>query len=334
MRPSRQRSWMSDDELGPALGHMHEQLVRDGLLAPVELGGAEERAWLACDLASLAENRLGEVLDALPLDEARRTDWLTRATTERTWGLAERSEHERCYWILDGRERAGTVALASELFGRSSVGLSSLYMMPALRRRGIGRRVLERVREALRPHGLGLRLETCWAWQRTVKFYLASGLWVGMWKRDLELTWDPKTPNPRIDVGDDEASLSVHVDGEELVLARARRRGSALVLDEPEETLARDERLGNAHWRAMSTLSLALALRGWPLIRSPETWERHRIADAGPPEALAHRITAWEAWDRAHGWVVETPRIPGLDYPTWAALEAEWKRVDDAGVLK
>ena len=53
---------------------VHDDLVRSGALSPVALGGAEERAWLDCDLASLAENWLGETLDPRTLDEAHHAD--------------------------------------------------------------------------------------------------------------------------------------------------------------------------------------------------------------------------------------------------------------------
>lgn len=68
------------------------------------------------------------------------------------------------------------------------------------------------------------------------------------------------------------------------------------------------------------------ALRGWPLIRSQRFWDEFHHSDAGPPEALAHKIAIWEAWDRKHGFRVETPKIPGLEYPTWEELEARWAR--------
>jgi hypothetical protein len=79
-------------------------------------------------------------------------------------------------------------------------------------------------------------------------------------------------------------------------------------------------------WRAPSTLVLWLALRGWPLVRSPEDWERERHNDFGSPEALAYKIVIWEAWAKAHGFRVDTPRIPGLSYTGWAELQAEWAR--------
>ncbi len=47
---------------------VHEDLLRAGLCAPVEIGGAEERLWLDCDLASLAEGRLGDPTDPRQID--------------------------------------------------------------------------------------------------------------------------------------------------------------------------------------------------------------------------------------------------------------------------
>jgi hypothetical protein len=106
---------------------------------------------------------------------------------------------------------------------------------------------------------------------------------------------------------------------------RAHRRGDVLELGDPPASLAGDERLGEAYWHADSTLALALALHGFPLVRSRAEWDRSYFADAGAPEALAYKITIWEAWARKRGWRVETPRIPGLAYPTWEALEARWE---------
>lgn len=301
----------------------HADLVQTGTFAPVRLGGVEERRWLDCDLASLAENRLGDLTDPRQLDERRRADWQAGATDERPWPLRARSEYERCYWILEDGEPAGTIALAtSTLGGNHWLRVSSFYVFPTYRGRGMGRRAVGRVQEALARHGLGLRLDTSWCWQRAVRFYLASGMWIYMWKRDLTFCWAPGMPKPQIDVGDDTASLSVPLGQDSVVLARARRHGDVLALEEPPPELAKDDRIGDAYWHSRSTLALALALHGWPLIRSQEDWKRSYFADAGAPESLAYKITLWEAWAAKHGWLVQTPRIPGVQYPTWDELEA------------
>jgi GNAT superfamily N-acetyltransferase len=314
-----------DPEGEPALDSLHDDLVRAGALVPVALGGPEERAWLDCDLASMAENRLGDRTDPRDLDRAHRTDWRSRATTERAMALAGRSEYERCYWLSERGERVGTLAIARSAIGSTHARLSSFYVLPPYRGQGTGRRALERTMAAAARHDLGIRLETSWTWQRAVRFYLAAGMWIYMWKRDLSFLWDAGTPRHRIEVGDREASLSVAAGEGEITLARARRRGDALELDPMDRSLERDKRLGDAWWHAESTLALALAMHGWPLVRSREQWDECYYADAGAPEALAYKIAIWEAWDRNHGWAVDTPRIPGLEYPTWDEFEARWK---------
>src|SRR5207253_3201480 len=114
-----------------------------------------------------------------------------------------------------------------------------------------------------------------------VRFYLARGMWVASWKRTIVFCSDPGTPVPRIDVGDS-AKLSIEREDETIVLARAERIGDALCLAEPDSALDKDENLGNAAWNAEGTLSLAVALHGWPLVRSPQHWEKHYHADGGP----------------------------------------------------
>lgn len=314
----------------PEIQAVHDHLVSTRAVVEVEIGGADERRWLDCDLASLAENRLGDRTDPRAVDPARRAVWQARATEESPWTLRARSRHERCYWLLEGADRIGTLALAISTLGTACLRVSSFYLLPSHRGKGLGRRSLARVEEALARQGLGLRLDTSWCWQRTVRFYFSAGLWIYMWKRELTFCWDPGTPAPRIDIGEDTASLSVTCEGEDVVLARAHRRGEALVLEDAPSHLADDRRLGEAYWNAGSTLSVALALRGWPLVQSKQEWEESRHADAGAPEALAYKISIWEARARHHGWLVETPRIPGLEYPTWEELQARWAKESEA----
>lgn len=303
---------------------VHRDLVRDGVLVPVVLGGAEERAWLDCDLASLAENRLGDFLDPRDLDDAHRARWLSVAVDEPPMSLAERSDYERCYWLVEGGQRVGTIALATRTLGNALLYVASFYVLPPHRRRGVGRRAMASLARALARHDLGLRLDTSWCWQGTVRFYLSVGLWVYMWKRELTLFWDGDTPPHHIEVGAQTASLSVPVDGSEILVLRAHRRGDALELEKSPPGLQDDKRLGMAYWHAHSTLALALALHGWPLIQSPEEWAESHYADGGAPEALAYKITTWEAYARKLGRVVSTPRIPGLAYPTWDEFQARW----------
>jgi GNAT superfamily N-acetyltransferase len=306
----------------PALA-IHRDLVASGLLVPVG-GAAEERLFLDCELASLAENRLGDRLDPRVLPAARRAAWATEATTERQTSLQARRDYESCYWIAAGGERVGTAALDHGGLGGARIRLASFYVFPSHRGQGVGSRALGRIVAAAGRHDHALWLDTSWTWQRAVRFYLRAGMWIYMWKRDLTFFGSPRLPAPRIDVGDRVATLDVLHGGRRITLARAHRDGADLEIDEPDKALERHRELGDAAFFALSTLSLGLALSGWPLVRSAEQWERCRAADGGPPEALAYKITLWEAWDKQHGWRVETPRIPGLEYPTWAQIQARW----------
>jgi hypothetical protein len=60
-------------------------------------------------------------------------------------------------------------------------------------------------------------------------------------------------------------------------------------------------------------MALHLAARGWPLVRDAIRWaERRDHATLGEAEGLAYRILGYEARARRDGWVLRTPRIPGL----------------------
>lgn len=319
MSRSRRRSW---DEEDPAAAAVLETLGASGLVAPLELGGADETSWTDCDLASFAENRLGEIVDPFALDAATRERFRATALAEPLGSPSGRRDLDRCAWLLSGGERAGTIALATSTLGGTRLRVSSLYVRPSHRRRGIASNALRAVRDALHRHDLGLKLATSWTWPRTVRFYARLGMWVHMWKRDLELSWDAAAPAPLVVFDGDRASLSVEVDERRIVLVEARRDGERLVLDEKKV----DERgaLEDVAWHATSTLALHLALEGWPLVRSPEDWKACYFADAGAPEALGYKIVLWEAWARKHRWRVDTPKLHGLAYATWDELEERW----------
>jgi hypothetical protein len=136
-----------------------------------------------------------------------------------------------------------------------------------------------------------------------------------MWKRDLDLYWPADAPAWSMSFEEDRAEVRSAHDSE--LVASAERHGERLSLWDKGDVDSVE---------AVATLSLALAVRGWPLVRSAEAWERERFSDLGGPESLAYKITIWEAWSRARGWRVDTPRIPGLAYPSWEELERAWKR--------
>ena len=71
---------------------------------------------------------------------------------------------------------------------------------------------------------------------------------------------------------------------------------------------------------AEGTFALALALAGWPLYQKEESKAKYWLGDGGNAEGLAPRIRWYEALARHRGWVVETPRVPGIDYQSYEAL--------------
>lgn len=307
------------------LRSIQDALPETGLFAFVGDDPDEQRAWLDWDLASLAENRLGDTTDPRTLGDLRRSDWLLRATDERQVSVAHRSRYEQCYWLLHEGERTGTLALSRSTLGTRYAFVASFYVLPAFRGQRIGARALGALSDALAKHGLGLRLETCWCWQRSVRYYLASGMWVFMWKRDLMFVRAPDTPPPIVAFEGDRAALAVDRGGIHVTLAVAARHDDRLkVTLAPEH--AKDETLGQAYWWADSTLALACALRGFPLIESQQAWDERWCGDAGAPEALAYKISVWEARTRQRGWRCDTPTIPGLRYPTWTELQVKWQQ--------
>jgi len=300
----------------PDIERVHQTLSDGGLIEPLTLGGADEATWLDCELSSLAENRLGERADPMRLDDETREGWLKRATVESLYRPSDR-DIDRCYWLVDGGVRVGTVALATDLLGSDAIRLASLYVAPSFRGRGIGRRILRATRDAAGEENLGMRLTTSWAWQRTLRLYISLGMWVRAWKREIELSWCADESPPILEASSDlEVRLTCEERGALVEIARARRSEDQLLLR------FSDGLTPSASTTATSTLALLLALRGWPLVRSAADWRAHHLADAGAPEGLAYRIMVWEAWDRSHGYKVDTPRIRGLSYPSWEEIEA------------
>lgn len=105
-------------------------------------------------------------------------------------------------------------------------------------------------------------------------------------------------------------------------MVEARRQGDLLELD----TQYRQD----DHWEldlyGVGTMSVLLALAGWPLVRSEAHWaKRHYSSDMGDPEGLAYKIGIFEEVARDYGWSVETTQVRGLE--RWQA----WARGEDFG---
>jgi len=196
--------------------------------------------------------------------------------------------------------------------GMALISISSLYVDPADRRRNIARRALEAVyRASLANGGGGIRLDTHWTWQPSVRFYARIGMWIWMWKRDLVFTWQPELPPYRVEIEGSEARFLIHQEDRWRAVVTARNLGERLGW-EPDGLDSLPIELTHT---IPGTFALHLALAGWPLIRTEEDWEhRHHWCDAGDPEGLAYKIEIFEAVYRQRGFEIRTPRLPGLQY--------------------
>jgi GNAT superfamily N-acetyltransferase len=283
------------------------------LLEPLAEDDRDTRLWLDCEMASFAENRLDEMLDPAAVTDAERERALSRAAPQGLRDPHADAWFRHPYWLKHAGERVGTVALATQGDG-GIVTLSSLYVFPRQRGRGLARAALRRVQGAAVESGFtGLRLATDWTWQRPLGLYLRISMWVANWKHDIVFTWTPPLGSWSTRFEGDDAAFEV----EGRTLVRARRCGERLEWI-PEHLPPEDP----ACWYAGPTFALALAVRSWPLIRSEEHWRRrHEWWDCGAPEGLAGKIELFEAVARRDGFATRTPRIPGLAYRDLDAID-------------
>lgn len=278
-------------------------LLDDGLLA--EVTPTEDDDWLAYELASLIELRRGEIVAPSALPDPRRDPWLPLVSYDADLG-SMRTTYYAPYWLLDAGRRVGIVVLGGT-GGPPKLNVSSLFVVPEHRGRGVATRLLERLVVGVQAAGLrDLRLDADWCASRAVRFYLDRGMWVRMWKRGLHLAWSPEKPRWSVVVEGDVARFVV---GDKELLV-TRRTGDRLVEWRVAPKLDFDLLLP-----AEMTFSVALALRGFPLITTDEEWAeqvKEGYSDGGGPVALAFKIQGWEAWARELGWRVDAPRVPGL----------------------
>ncbi|GDX80956.1 hypothetical protein LBMAG42_27670 [Deltaproteobacteria bacterium] len=278
----------------------------------VAVAQGEHDAWYDRELASASEGFLGEPVDAGSLTMQRR-DSIAARTGFPASAQKAGVPHQSCrsYWINSGDARIGTVAVW-ESPGAAGLRISSLYVDPDRRGRGVATRIIDQIQASAQAQGFqGVSLEAHWAWPRAVGLYLKLGFRVRHWKRSLTMFRTPNLEQLRCEFDGDVARLFV---GHRLA-ANARREGAQLGWEEaPGSEPERDA------WETLPTFALLLARAAFPLVRSREQWRAALGSDAGGPESLARRIVAWEAEARAKGWVLPTARIPGLTYHSMAAI--------------
>ena len=313
------------DEARKQILAAHAALVAEGVIEPLSEDAGDVRSWLDCEIASLVENRFFERLDPPTFTRELRDHWEPRATSngERLGDPHAHAWYTVPYWLTDGGERLGTIGLSTTCMGASLVTVSSLYVMPSHRGRGVARRALLRARDTVRAHGSrGLRVPTHWSWQPAVRFYLGLGMWIANWKHSLVFAWRDDLPEHRVEVGDHEARFGIVRDGRATHLITATRDGDRLGwLESPrmKELLREDTSI---YHNGVGTFAIGLALQGFPLVRSTERWEKRRdSSDLGHSEGLAYKIEIFEAIDRKNGFEVRAPRIPGLSYPDYDDID-------------
>lgn len=288
------------------------QLTAEGVVEALSTDEQETARWNLWELASLVEGHLHEQVDVDRLSDEERLAREHRVTYDGGLLRSPHGGYNIPFWLLADGRRVGTIAVATMFSGLGLLSVSSLYVDPSARRRGLARRALEAtLRAAIANGGHGLRLDTDWTWQPSVRFYARIGMWVWMWKHDLVFTWQPQLPDYRVEMGQKEARFLIERDDAWRTVVTAQNLGERLGWETHD--LGR-EPLDVSH-SVSGTFALHLALAGWPLIRSDESWERrYNWSDAGEPEGLAYKIEIFEAVCRQRGFEVRTPRIPGLQY--------------------
>lgn len=285
-------------------------------LIPVGEGFAENERWVDRELAAMVEAWHHIEVDASDFrddDRARCHALLSRDF--RVVSVApERAFHTR-WWITSQGREAGTLATA-RFVGAGALPVFSLYVDPAMRRQGLAADALALAEQSARAVELkGLTVEKPWAWTTALRWLLARGFRVRHWRRSITLQRGAHTPPGEVRFDGDVATYLSRRGSARVALYHARRSGELLEwtrTDACSEALLDPSRIEEA-LDAEATLALAVALEGFPLVRSEAHWRRSAVErDVGGPESLARQIVQWEAAHRLRGLPLRTPRIPGV----------------------
>jgi len=293
-------------------------LLTRGLARPAAHRDADTGYFLAAEVGSVLEHRRGVQLDPATLTRAELDAWRTREPL--ALENLEPEPREGALVLLEKGERIGTVCFDDFEGLAPYAHVSSLYVAPQWRARGVGSELLDVMHAMLVPPYAGLSLTTYWTWPRAVQFYLRHGCVVRQWKHALVFLWRSDAVRWEVQFAGDVATFVWHRAGEAPRTWKAQRDAGWLTWSEPLEPRGHD----GDWYDATMTFAVVLASRGWPIARSAATLaEGARWSDCGYPEGLAVKIERWEAYDRECGYVVDTPRLPSLPYRDWGALGGE-----------
>lgn len=205
--------------------------------------------------------------------------------------IQEYSKRVLRYFIIHNHEVAGIFAIPSDTSFSRLMLVESLYVLPECRRQGLARELLDDLFALACASGLdGLRLQTEYHWKHAVNFYLHNHFWLMHWNDSLNFIRRRSTPEYRVDERNEWLNFCIDIDGKYVPIISARNDGSTLCWVEHDASRNVSEQL---LLEASSTLSLHIAVRGWPLVRSGE--HRWLIGDCGGPEALATQVALWES---------------------------------------
>ncbi len=293
-------------------------LLTRGLARPAAHSDADTGYFLAAEVASVLEHRRAVPLDPATLTRADLDAW--RAREPLALENLEPEPREGALVLLEEAERIGTVCFDDFEGLAPYAHVSSLYVAPQWRARGVGSELLDAMHAMLVPPYAGMSLTTYWTWPRAVQFYLRHGCVVRQWKHALVFLWRSETVRWEVQFAADVATFVWRRAGAAPRTWTAQRRAGWLAWTEPSEASGHD----GDWYDATMTFAVVLASRGWPIARSAETLaEGARWSDRGYPEGLAVKIERWEAYDRERGYAVDTPRLPSLPYRDWSALEGK-----------
>ena len=226
----------------------------------------EAQIWADHDLAILVENRCGIIEDPNGWSDQQRRYWRNRCLLQtesflgpEAWG---RYQH---FWIKASDDRAGIIALGRPIIGKNRLFVGSLYLLPAFRGLGLGKKVLALVEEtAFENHFHGIELETDWCWRNAVQFYLENNFWLNKWQGNLTLIKDQGLPNHRFSMKNNWASFELGSPFNTVVFQAERRKSDTYYTERPQ---------CKTDWNStrqisLNTFGLFLAMSGWPLKRS------------------------------------------------------------------
>ncbi|GAA4649276.1 hypothetical protein GCM10023116_15500 [Kistimonas scapharcae] len=197
------------------------------------------------------------------------------------------------YFLIYQNKIAGIFAIPSyesiSSGSRSLMVIEGLYILPEYRNMSFSKLILQDIYNlACSINMAGIRLQTEYQWKSAVNFYLHNGYWLLHWNDGLNFVRMKSLPDYKVVESDSWLKLYVQNDRSYFPLISVRNDGDCLHWIEHEW----GEKNEDLRVTAETTLSLHLAIRGWPLVRAGEYKVTH--GDCGGPEAFATQLAFWK----------------------------------------